>query len=830
LLRVPGRLLSGARQNPLLAVVLLAGAGMILATGVSAVIFVTGSGSVDTEPTLALAFESLDTGQIHEARRLATRLQMAGNLNYQQQGGPLYVQGAALAQEAGEHWRDDERRKLYLVAARYLEEARDRGFPPGREGQGAYLFSTCLFRSGHYAESLPLLLEALKTNPQHRHELNRCLATAYLHDTSPQLEKALNFSQAALTDPNLTVEQRDQQLLQQSHIYLQLNELPEAKQSLAKCSSDATILPEITLVEARILLAEGDNLRATYSDDSTTIPDAAAEQYRAAIESLQKAQAEDKTGRIIQQCRYLTGVSHFKLGEMRAAEQAFERTRRLHFHTPEALAAALFEAEIQQAQGRHDVALATYLDALAEVDDAKSYRNPWVSLAALSDRLLAAQKRFRTANQFEATLKLSQAAQEKLPLDEMLHAEAEAQQAWGASLTKRAMNERFSVATVTLAEARGHYRAAGDLYKQLAHQRFATRHYPEDLWESGMCYLRGQNYDEAIATLNRYLDNTVRADRPQGLVALGEASLAIGKLDAAQTVLGQCIQFFPKHPWSYRARLLASRVWQEKGMLPEAKRVLLENLDHESLTPESQEWIDSQFGFGHLLYLEAMGHERQSREMLMGLLTAEQTKAGLLELERAHRIFQQSIRTLEEAVDRAPNHRLAFKSNYRIAEAWRHSARFARLKIPLEPTETQRNLLEQQSREELSNALAVYKQLQEQLNVRSEQTELSSVEESILRNTYFASADTLYDLKQYDEAIDAYSAATNRYQHEPESLEAFLQIAACHRHRQRGLEAKGTITQAAAVLTRIPPDANFLKTTRYSRKQWEELLGWLSTL
>jgi tetratricopeptide (TPR) repeat protein len=311
---------------------------------------------------------------------------------------------------------------------------------------------------------------------------------------------------------------------------------------------------------------------------------------------------------------------------------------------------------------------------------------------------------------------------------------------------------------------------------------------------------------------------------------LGEASLAIGKLDAAQTALGQCIQFFPKHPWSYRARLLASRVWREKGMLPEAKRVLLGNLDHESLTPKSQEWLDSQFSFGRLLYMEAMGHERQSREMLMGIVNDGQMKEGVLELEKAHRLFQQSIRTLEEAIDRAPDHPQAFESTYRIAEAWRHSARFARIKIPLEPTETQRNLLEQQAREELSNALTVYKQLQEQLNVRSEQTELSSVENSILRNTYFASANTLYDLRQYDEAIDAYSAATNRYQHEPESLEAFLQIAACQRQLQRGLEAKGTITQAAAVLTRIPPDANFLKTTRYSRKQWKELLVWLSTL
>ncbi len=582
---------------------------------------------------------------------------------------------------------------------RYLEEARDRGFPPGREGQGAYLFSTCLFHSGLYAESLPLLLDALESNPQHRHELHRCLATAYFNDTEPQPEKALQYSLEALTDPNLTVEQRNQELLQQARIYLQLAKLSEAKQALASCSNDPTIHPEITLTEARILLAQGDQLRAGATPDPTGSPNSAASLYRSAIDLLQSAQVEDKTGGINQQCRYLTGICQLRLGDMRAAEEAFARTRRLHFSTPEALAAALSEAEIQQSQGRHDVALTTYLDALAEVGDPQTYRNPWVTLAALSDRLLAAQKAFRESKRFKEAIELSHQAQETLPIDEMLQAEAAARQAWGESLSDRAKSERFSVAEITSAEARTHFRAAGDLYRELAERRFATRHYPQDLWQSGTCYLQGQNYDLAIETLRRYLENSPRSDRPQGLVALGEAHLSTGKLDAAQNVLNQCIEFFPKHPWSYRARLLASHVWREKGMLPEAKGVLLENLDHESLTPESQEWIDSQFGFGRLLYMEAMSHERDSREMLLGIVGADKMKEGLLELEKAHHLFQQAIRALEEAVDRSPDHARAFESNYRIAEAWRHSARFARTKIPNEPTETQRNLLEQQRAE-----------------------------------------------------------------------------------------------------------------------------------
>ncbi len=674
--RFSGRTFAAARHNPLMAVVLCSGLSIILATVVSAIVFITRVRDAGPEPTLELALDRLDAGQINEARLTATRLQLSGKLSYHQQGGPLYVQGAALAQEAAEHWREDERRKLYLVAARYLEEARDRGFPPDREDQGMYLLSTCLFQSGHYADSLPILQEALAANPQHRHELHRLLAAAYYNDASPQFDQALHYSLETLEDPNLTAAQRHQELLQQARIYLRLGRLAEAKLAPASITADEAIQGQINLTNARILIAEADRLQA----DGVANPDDGALQpsalYASAIELLQKAQAEDKTGDTIRQSRYLAGICHLRRGDIRAAEQAFSRTRRVHFRTPEALPAALSEAEIQQSQGRYDVALTTYLDALAEVEEVQTYYNPWVSYAELCDRLLAAQKAFREAKQFKEALQLSHGARTVLPIDESLLAEAEGRRSWGEYLTNRAAGERFSISRITLAEARHQFREAGKTYQQLAEQRFATRHFPQDLWESGFCHLQGQSFDRAAETLTRFLEACSRTDRPQGLVALGEAHLATGNLEGALKVLRECIVFFPKHPWSYRARLLASQVWREKGMLPEAKSVLVENLDHESLTPSSKEWIDSQFACGRLLFTEAMNHERDSREFLLGNGSAEKKKEGLVELEKAHDLFQRAIRELEEAVDRAPNHNLAYESNYRIAESWRHSAKF----------------------------------------------------------------------------------------------------------------------------------------------------------
>ena len=43
-------------------------------------------------------------------------------------------------------------------------------------------------------------------------------------------------------------------------------------------------------------------------------------------------------------------------------------------------------------------------------------------------------------------------------------------------------------------------------------------------------------------------------------------------------------------------------------------------------------------------------------------------------------------------------------------------------------------------------------------------------------------------------------------------------------------EARGTLEQARVVLARMKPDANFTKTTPYSRDEWTRLLTWLSAL
>jgi tetratricopeptide (TPR) repeat protein len=215
---------------------------------------------------------------------------------------------------------------------------------------------------------------------------------------------------------------------------------------------------------------------------------------------------------------------------------------------------------------------------------------------------------------------------------------------------------------------------------------------------------------------------------------------------------------------------------------------------------------------------------------------ADDGNEGLNNLQLAQASFREAIRRLSEAVQRDPDAQQAIEAHYHIAESHRHAAKLPRKQLPLETIDRRRRQkLISEIKRELVAAEAGYADLLDRLNRVHEKGEMTDIEKRILRNCYFARADALYDLARhnlasYDQAIEAYLTATNRYQHEPESLEAFVQIANCHRRNNRYAEARGMLANAKVVLSHIRPEADFTQTTRYDRKQWTELLDWLAAL
>ena len=148
-----------------LGTMLLAGAGLLMVGTVATVLVVIATRKpAEKLVTLNEALAALDGGEYAEARRLAEKLQTQGTLTTAEWGGPVFILGVVADHEARNAW-DKDKPDHYLVAARYLEEARNRGFPRTREAEGLYLLGKCLSLGGQYSAARGALEAALKINP-----------------------------------------------------------------------------------------------------------------------------------------------------------------------------------------------------------------------------------------------------------------------------------------------------------------------------------------------------------------------------------------------------------------------------------------------------------------------------------------------------------------------------------------------------------------------------------------------------------------------------------------------------------------------------------------
>ncbi len=791
----PRALAEWAAANRLKASV-LAGA-CVLAIGGSAALWLLWAAMLAPgQVTVQTAMDALDRQSYDEVREMAQTLRREGVSPEDPLGAVPFLLGAAAAYEADRAWNVDKE-PLYLVAARYLEEARDLGFPPGREGEGLFLLGWALYSSGQLPACRPVFREALAANPRRQGEIHRLLADAYLRDANPKLPEALGHNTRHLADPGLSQQARCEGLLQRARILLELGEAPECLATLDRIPSAARNYGEAIVTRGQVLMREARTFRDAPGAEAER-RSKAVEKYHAAIEAFRLAQGRSTLAyQASSRATYLIGVCYVELEDYRAALSQLERTRKKYADTPEALAADFQIAEISRRLGRDQEALGAYGRLLGAVGDVRQYSNPWLSLDALRAGMLKAYQHYRDAESFENCLQLVRLLDAVFSRARTIELLAETYQRWGHSLLARAVQLPLGEAEPLVDEGHSQLRRAGRAYEQLAKLRVLTKHYADDLWDSAECYREGQGYEKTIELLNEYLKNQSRRRHPRALLHLGQALLAVGRLDEALDVLDECVAFHPRDAASFRARLAASHARLEKGQLEEARALLEANLYGGSLSPDSQEWRESLFSLGRLLHL-----------------------AGR---------YEEAAAPLQEMVDRYPDAPPTIEVRYLLADCCRRRANLAEEKLSDDLVNTARAARLREVSNYRQAALEQYRQAQQALNRRQQVTELRQPEKSILRNCYFSIGGILFDLGQYDGAIKAYYTAANRYQNVPAVLEAYTQIARAYGHLEKPDEARRALEQAKVVLGRIKDNDDFDRTTIYPQKQWHELLDWLSS-
>lgn len=411
-----------------------------------------------------------------------------------------------------------------------------------------------------------------------------------------------------------------------------------------------------------------------------------------------------------------------------------------------------------------------------------------------------------------------------------IQAQAQARRALAAHLLAVADSLAPAEAQAARDRAYQQLRRAGEEYARLAQLRYAQPELADDLWNAATHYLDGHGFRRAAFMFQRYLETEMRRRRPDALLGLARAQLALNRLDQAIVTLEECFQSYQKDPIAYEARRLAGLAYAERGDFGEANKLLSQNVYYQFLTPQSAAWRDSLFALGRILYCQATVLEAEGRLADVDGQQSSDAAQARTELEPSLGRFKESSRVLSEAIDRYPDAPQSMEARYLLAQSHHRSARLHAWNLSLTKIEPVRVTLREQEHRELAQALETYNELHDLLTRKQAESPLTTFDSAILRNCYFGRGDALSRLGRYEEAIRVYAAAASRYQRQPESLEAFVQVADCYRQLGRAAEAQGTIEQAKLVLGRLPENSNFTNTTRWTRQEWDQTLQWLSTL
>ncbi|MCA9239285.1 MAG: tetratricopeptide repeat protein [Planctomycetales bacterium] len=798
------------------------GAGLIgvaVAT-MAAWVVIAGLTAPHQQFTIDDALEALDKGELEYASDLVARLQSSGQIEPQDIGGPLFVLGALRVEKAQQEFSPEHRRRGYLIASRFLSSAREAGFPPGREHQGLYLLGKSLIKSNQLKRGVAVLGDALLADPEHVEDIHRLIAEAQFYSESPVYGLVLKHLDQALSTAELREPERSDALILKSLTLAKIGRFEDALSTLALAEPEGGEIRKL-LVEGQVRTEEIRHLAAQPEPPQEVIGPLIGK----ASEVLARAMREDSLATGGGSAKYFLGQLYEVMGKPDEALGLLEDVLKSYGQEPEGVAAAIAEAQIMQSQGEDEQAIKKFRIALDSVTDPVNYRSELLPLADLRKHVLAAQSLFVAQQKFHAAVELIDRLYPVFSRNRQLELRADVFKTWGESLLHQADADLWASDDLRR-EGRAKLREAGTNFELLADGQFASKHYPDYLWQAADTYFLGQNYHSALRVLRKYLKQEPELRNALALLRLGQTRLALKQPRAALEALEECIEFHPQDASTYRARLECAKAYREIQEHEKAKVLLEENLLGSTLSPQSPEWRDSKFELGRLL------HEHQE--------------------------FDAAIRTLEEAILRYPGDRQTRLAKYMVAESYRQRA-----DAPLEQYELARTVNERERNlaevmKYLNAAMGYYKSVQQEI---AEQASWSSLDRAMIRNCYMFKGSVLYQqgVLELDEAerahnekrseeeneeekkhrqaaqqhlaaaVQAYSDLSAQFQDEPIILEALVQIAHCWRRLDDVAKARGQIARAVGLLEQLPRDTDFATTTNLSRNEWEAMLNEMQT-
>lgn len=353
-----------------------------------------------------------------------------------------------------------------------------------------------------------------------------------------------------------------------------------------------------------------------------------------------------------------------------------------------------------------------------------------------------------------------------------------------------------------------HFDAAGDYFLMHATSSFSIGDldaFADTLWKAAEAYDAAERWTKSIDAYRQFASTLeshslqLEAARRLGMAYLSKG--IDGTKEDFRTARDQFLKLIKEHPNTepaIRSLVPLAQAYVNLGEDEDAERTLRYVVeDHETIGPENQEYRKALIELGKLLY-------RQGR-------------------------YARAIEKLDVAVTRFGDTRDGPVLKYLLADAYRRSVDEISEEMKKPMPQSRLLALNEQRTVRLERAQSLYTDVVNALEAMPTDMQ-SDLEKVYHRNAYFFRGDCAYELQRWDEARRLYSRAAKRFEHDPASLIAYIQIVNAYSAEGRVKDARVANKVARWALERFDEASFDDPNLPMPYKYWEEWLRWSNEL
>jgi len=798
--------------------------GGVLGLGVcvGVAFYVTRPEEIPESFKLQQALKYLENDRLAAAHAIAISLQQTGYIDPDFPGGVDFILGIISFHEAQDQ-DEISREQSYVVTTAFLKQADKYSVPKEWEPQWAWALGVSLFRSGSVEESIPLLRQGIDYPPG-KLEAGIYLIDAYLAAHEPQSTKlAVELSTRLVTDPDLSPERRDEAWLEHAQALIMSGRKTEAEAALKNVAPSALTEQGKAVLRAQVFMVEGNYTEALKLLEPVATSDGYQRTYPSRASYL-RGKCAVLLSEQIRNSQSPTDPARRQAdlkGWMENAVTYFERTAESFEGTQEAVASQLGAADALRALDRREEALQTYGTVLRGIRKPEHFRNRWVSLKKVEERVLAAWEAWIAQGRFPEAIALAELMPPVIRRDQASDLVAQGHERWAEHLQSEYDKLPTPAKVVRRGELLNRWKRCGEAFAKAAMHR--TTGYDDAVAKSADYLLKGHDFAESVVQWTTIVENQPPQWISTALLHRGQAYLDLNQPKLAIADFQRLIATYPTDPNSYQAQYYLGRGFIERNQLDEAETAWRQLLTTNVVEPNSEEWRLTVFELAQLLQHRAEQELRDTRDLPL-------STAGVPERrEAAFRRLDEVLQKLDEYLRRYPQSEEAIEAQFHLGRSFQLVSERPADKYKTAVTDNARAEYEKQRKSLLEQAVGQLRPLQVRLVDAQRTSEMSPARQTLLRTCSFELAHCLFALGANRPAIEAYQFCVARYQQDAEALLALIQMANCYQRLKQPAEAVSTLTQAQLMLKQLPESAFPARPGSLSRDEWVKWLEWAVT-